>query len=277
MSSEIYVAPEVNQNTSFINRVRSITRKCSFCNCQGHNISSCNDQHLLYVYEYLNDVKNETLIRTNNNRLMAIPHMEKFIYDFCSQFDNNCHTKLIKAVACRFCYSRINSPLQVSINKIIQKLFQLDLSLIETSQYNFIPFTTESPVRISVLIDRMIFNFIENNPIISGNEIKPITPNVEYSVILDTGLCVTSNDETVNEEKYVSEPEPEMECSICYNSTPKKMTAKLECAHEFCIDCTENLMKKKYDNCPYCRNKIDKIICYNKESFNKLNLICYFI
>lgn len=277
MSSEIYVAPEVNQNTSFINRVRSITRKCSFCNCQGHNISSCNDQHLLYVYEYLNDVKNETLIRTNNNRLMAIPHMEQFIYDFCSQFDNNCHTKLIKAVACRFCYSRINSPLQVSINKIIQKLFQLDLSLIETSQYNFIPFTTESPVRISVLIDRMIFNYIEHNPIISGNEIKPITPNVEYSVILDTGLCVTSNDENVNEEKSVSEFKPEMECSICYNSTPKKKTAKLECTHEFCIDCTENLMKKKYDNCPYCRNKIDKIICYNKESFNKLNLICYFI
>lgn len=264
MSSEIYVVPEVNQSTSFINRVRSITRKCSFCNCEGHNITSCNDQHLLYVYDYLNDIKNETLIRTNNNRLMAIPHMEQFIYEFCSQFGNNCHTKLIKSVACRFCYSRINSPLQVSINKIIMHLFDIDYMTLCLHEYNYIPFNEETPVRVTSIIDGILLNYMANNEnnSVSDIDLDDLNKNVVvYNISLEVPYDTRNTDNTL---------ETEMECVICYNSTKKNLFAKLECHHEFCIECTEKLIKKTHEDCPYCRSKINKIICYDKECFNKL-------
>jgi hypothetical protein len=64
--------------------------------------------------------------------------------------------------------------------------------------------------------------------------------------------------------------ETEMECSICYNSTKKINSAKFECNHEFCIECTEQLIQKKHADCPYCRNKMDKITCYNEDNYNRL-------
>jgi hypothetical protein len=90
------------------------------------------------------------------------------------------------------------------------------------------------------------------------NNLDEFKNTAVYNVVLDEGvLGDTSN--------------TEMECAICYNSTKKNLVAKLECQHEFCVDCTENLIQKKYTNCPYCRSEIDKIICYNEESYKKLH------
>jgi len=258
MSSEIYVVPEVNQSTSFINRIRRVTRKCSFCNCSGHNITTCDDTRLQIYYDYLVHLKNETLSMNNYNRVLSIQCVEQYIYNFCGGDEEN--TKLIKSVACRFCYSRVNSLLQVSVNKIIQVLYQLDFSVISLHEYNFIPFRDDTPVRIGSIIDGILINYMANNE--NFNNLDEFKSTAVYNVVFDDRvLCDTSN--------------TDFECSICYNSFSKMSTVKLECNHEFCVDCTNELMERKNTSCPYCRNKIEKIICYNEESYKKLQKYDY--
>jgi hypothetical protein len=210
-------------------------------------------------YDYLIHLKNETLSMNNNNRILSIQYVERYIYNFCGQDEEN--TKLIKSIACRFCYSRINSILQVSVNKIIQVLYRLDFSLFSLHEYNFIPFSEDTPVRISSIIDGILLNYMANNETTETDEtfnnLDQFQSSVVYDIVLDEdALCDTSN--------------TEIECSICYNSCSKINKAKLVCNHEFCVDCTHELMERRNTNCPYCRNKIDKIICYNEESYKKL-------
>jgi hypothetical protein len=262
MSSEIYVVPEANQSTSFINRVRSITRKCSFCNCEGHIITSCNNEGLIMFMEYLTHLKNETLAMNNGNRILSIQTVERYLYNFCSQHDSN--TKLIKSLACRFCHARLRSSLQVTINKIIMYLFDIDYMTLCLHEYNYIPFNEETPIRVSSIIDGILLNYMANNENNRNNDIDLDDLNknmVVYNIVLDVLYDTSNTDNTL---------EPEMECAICYNSTKKNLFAKLECHHEFCIECTEKLIKKTHEDCPYCRSKINKIICYDKECFNKL-------
>jgi len=122
MQSVVYDIPQGNLNNSFINRVRRYTRKCSFCNNGGHNVARCDDATLQMFYDYLIHLKNETLSMNNYNRILSIQLVEQYIYNFCGQNEEN--IKIVKSVACRFCYSRINSLLQVSVNKIIRVYIQ---------------------------------------------------------------------------------------------------------------------------------------------------------
>jgi hypothetical protein len=139
-------------------------------------------------------------------------------------------------------------------------LFEIDYMTLCLHEYNYIPFNEETPIRVSSIIDGILLNYMANNENNRNNEIDLDDLNkntVVYNVLYDTS----------NIDKPL---EHEMECAICYNSTRKNLFAKLECQHEFCIECTENLIKKTYEDCPYCRSKINKIVCYDKECFNKL-------
>ena len=261
MSSELYVTPQETQNTSFMSRVRAVTRKCSFCNCEGHNITSCNNESLRMFLEYLVHLKNETLSINDENRILAIPHIEQYIYNFCSQSESN--TKLIKSLACRFCGARLRSTLQVSINKIIMYLFAIDYMTLSLNEYNYIPFGEETPVRVSNIIDGILLNYMANNATSRSNidldDLKnKVIYNLELCILCDNGDAQTACLET------------DLECAICYNSMKKNLVAKLECQHEFCVNCTKNLIQKKYTNCPYCRSEIEKITCYDKKWYDKL-------
>lgn len=264
-NNELYIIPTTNinqNNNSFINRVRAITRKCSFCNCQGHNITQCNNEGLIMFMEFLTHLKNETLAMNNGNRILSIQTVENYLYNFCSQHDSN--SKLIKSLACRFCHARLRSSLQVTINKIIMYLFDLDYMTLCLHEYNYIPFNEETPIRVSNIIDGILLNYMANNENnnVSDIDLDDLNKNVVvYNICLGVPYDTSNTDNTL---------EPEMECAICYNSTKKNLFAKLECQHEFCIECTENLIKKTHEDCPYCRSKINKIICYDKECFNKL-------
>lgn len=260
INDNVYIIPESNQNASFANRIRTITRKCSFCNCQGHNITSCNNEGLTMFFQYLIHLKNETLSINNENSILSIQSVERYLYNFCSQHNSN--TKLIKAVSCRFCNARLRSTLQVSINKIIMHLFDIDCMTLSLHEYNFIPFNEHTPVRISSIIDGILLNYMANNQINNSLDDFKNGISINYNIIL-CDIADSSN-------SYSSDMKTEMECSICYNSTKKIESAKLECQHEFCVVCTEQLLQKKHSDCPYCRNKIDKITCYNEESYNKL-------
>lgn len=262
-NNELYIIPstKINQNNSFINRVRTITRKCSFCNCQGHNITQCNNEGLTMFINYLSHLKDSLLTIHNNNHILSIQELERYLYNFCSEHDSN--TKLIKAISCRFCNTRLRSTLQVAINKIIMYLFNIDCLALTMHEHNHIPFNEYTPVRITSIIDGILLNYMANNQINNSlDNFKNDCSLLKYVDIVFDATNIPSN----------LELETELECSICYNSAQKKTAAKLQCHHEFCIDCIEKIIQKKIMNCPYCRNKIEKIFCYNEECFKNLKI-----
>jgi len=248
-------------DTEILNPTRfTYTRKCSFCGCQGHNITVCNSNIIVAANNYLIYLKNHFTTQ-HNNRILAIRDFENYLYNYCSQTHN--HSKLIKAIACRFYTTRLRSSLIIAINKIILSLFEIDINWISFHEHNYVPFNEHTPVRISYVLNGILINYMVE---IQRNQSNNFDTNIifkNYEIKLETldhgKQCDNNNNNTV------------FECSICYNSVEKIDCASLECKHDYCIDCTKQLVVKKHTNCPYCRYEIKNITCYSEESYNKLS------
>jgi hypothetical protein len=238
-------------------------RKCSFCNNQGHNISTCNDYALINFHNYLICYKNNNTSNSTSNYILnvilTIKNVERFLYDFSSISSEN--KKLLKAYACRYCNSRIRCLLTTSINKIIVHLFDMNYNYLFNNR-DFILLNEETSLRISDYLNNVLLNYLihydldnENNS--NQNNIHDNQDIHKFNIILE-------------DEKY-EETSNENECAICYNPYHLKNGTSFICNHNFCIDCTIELVKTKHKNCPCCRSVVDKIICYTNESYNKLN------
>jgi len=243
MNDTLYVIP----NNGFI--LNKHKRKCSFCNCEGHIITSCNNELLVNSNNYLIYLKNNLLLFHNNNRISAIQDFEKHVYDYYTYSDSN--KKLLRAIACRFYNTRLRSLLIISINRIILRLFDINIQWLTFHEYNFVPFNENSPIRISYIFQGMLINM-------TNIMINNMTPEPVYDIKL-----LTINDTNNNYNT-------ETECSICYNSLKQIDYASFECKHDYCVDCVTQLMFKKHNTCPHCRNNICVISCYNKENYDKL-------
>ena len=247
MDTTLFVIP--NNNNLVLNRY---TRKCSFCNCEGHTVASCNDEILINNNNYLIYLKN-TLLALHDNKVLAVQDFEKYIYDYYTYSPNN--KKLLKAIACRFYNTRLRSLLIVTINKIILRLFDIDIAWLTFHEYNFVPFNENTPIRISFILEGILLN-MANYIMMNGMTMKP-----NYDIKLED----RDNDDSDNSDNK------EIECSVCYNSFKKTKFVSLNCKHEYCIDCTEQFINKNITSCPFCRNKISKLTCYTEEVYNKLN------
>jgi len=232
-------------NSSLI--LNKYNRKCSFCNCEGHTVTSCNDELLVNSNNYLIYLKN-TLLALHNNKILAIQDFENHIYDYYTYSINN--KKLLKAIACRFYSTRLRSLLIVTINKIILRLFDIDTAWLTFHEYNFVPFNENTPVRVSYILEGILLNM--SNDVMNTISVKP-----EYDIKLESIDNINSDNK-------------ETECSVCYNSFKKTNFISLNCKHEFCIDCTEQFINKNITSCPFCRNKISTLTCYTEELYNKL-------
>jgi hypothetical protein len=242
-------------------------RKCSFCNHQGHNISTCNDHALTNFHNYLIYYKNNNTSNSSSNYilnvLLTIENVERFLYEFCSISIEN--RKLLKAYACRYCNSRIRSLLTTSINKIIVQLFDMNYNYLFNND-EFILFDQETTLRISDYLNNVLLNYIiyydldnENNS--NQNNFhynQDNQDNHKFNIIL-------------NDDDSYQETTDENECAICYNPYHLKNGTSFICNHNFCVDCTIQLVKTKHKNCPSCRTTIEKITCYNNKTFDKLN------
>jgi len=248
-------------------------RKCSFCKNPGHTLKNCNDNRLIAFNEYLFYIKDLIILdntgELNNylpednsvyNSIVKIEKMEKFIYDFCLESAEN--KKKIKQFASRFCRCRLRSRLQVSVNKIIVYLFQLNFSLIINHAFNNTPFSEETPIRISCILNGILINYLWNNTQSSNDNYER---DLEYSTIVSkikinlVHLFHYKNNDEVNMEI-------DIECSICYNNYKLEDCVKFNCKHDFCVECTNQLIKNKHSNCPNCRSEINEITCYKEES-----------
>jgi len=185
------------------------------------------------------------------NRVLAIQNFELYVYDFSSISEEN--VKWIKSVACRFYNSRMHSLLQIAINKIILSLYDINIDWITFHEYNFVPFNANTPIRISYVLSGIVLNYASNN---ISNNLQETENASFYKVQLQE--C---------DEATITQ----IECSICYNTTNKINCSSFECKHEYCVNCVEELLNKKFKNCPYCREKIKMITCYSEENYNKLN------
>ena len=261
----------MNMNTDILNPARfTYNRKCSFCSCQGHNITSCNNNIIVAANNYLIYLKNHFTMQHDNNRILAIRDFENYLYNYCSQTYNN--AKLIKAIACRFYNTRLRSLLIVTINKIILNLFEIDINWITFHENNFVPFNEHTPVRISYVLNGILINYLANEIQRNQNDANNNNNNNSDDNNIFTNYEIKL--ETIdNDKQYDNNTDTNMaiECSICYNSVKKINCATFECKHEYCIDCTKQLVIKKHTSCPYCRHEIKNIICYTEECYNKLS------
>jgi hypothetical protein len=248
-------------DADFLNPTRfAYNRKCSFCSCKGHNITVCNNNIIVAANNYLIYLKNHFISQHNTNRILAIRDFENYLYNYCSQTYNN--AKLIKAIACRFYNTRLRSLLIVTINKIILSLFEIDINWITFHEHNYVPFNEHTPVRISYILNGIVINYMAEFQR-NLNHANNIFTNYEIKL------------ETLDHEKQCdndsSDKSTEIECSICYNTIKKTHCATFECKHEYCVDCTKQLVIKKHTTCPYCRHEIKNITCYTQECYNKLS------
>ena len=259
-NTNIYVIPD---NGLLLNKYK---RKCSFCNCEGHNVSSCNDETLVNDNRFLIHLKNNLLALYNDNRILAIIDFEKHIYHYYTRSDENSidysfwKKKLLRSIACRFYNIRLRSSLITTINKMILHLFDINIEWLMTHEYNFVPFNENTPIRISCIFQGILLNMANEvyNSIITNNDTI-----IKYEIKLET----IDNDNNNNNN---NDNHKEMECGICYNSFEKSNSALLECRHEYCVDCVFQFISKKQATCPYCRNNIDVISCFSQENYDKL-------
>jgi hypothetical protein len=188
------------------------------------------------------------LLSLHNNRILAIQDFENRIYDYYTYSINN--KKLLKAIACRFYSTRLRSLLIVTINKIILRLFDIDIRWLTFHEYNFVPFNENTPIRVSYILKRILLNM-------ANDVMNIVIMNTNYDINLESIDNINSDNK-------------DLECSVCYNSFKKSKFISLNCKHEFCIDCTEQFINKNITSCPICRNKISTLTCYTEELYNKL-------
>ena len=262
-----------NSNSALIHAGQ---RKCSFCKNTGHTLKNCNNNSLIAFNEYLFYIKDLIILDNTGelniylpednsvyNSIVKIEKMEKFIYDFCLESGEN--KKKIKQFASRFCRCKLRSRLQVSVNKIIVYLFQLNFGLIINHAFNNTPFSEETPIRISCILNGILINYLWNNNQTSNDNYER---DLEYSNTVSkirislVHLFHYKNNDEVNIEKN---QDIDIECSICYNNYKLEDCVKFNCKHEFCVECTNQLIKSKHSNCPNCRSEINEITCYKEE------------
>ncbi len=64
------------------------------------------------------------------------------------------------------------------------------------------------------------------------------------------------------------------DCNICYENVDKKNMITLNCNHEFCNKCINNIFKnskRKQPCCSFCREKISILEFNNQEIYNELD------
>ena len=72
-------------------------------------------------------------------------------------------------------------------------------------------------------------------------------------------------------EEEEQEQEGNQECAICLSDDYKTcQMAKLNCGHQFCNNCTDNLITSKKSCCALCREEITKVEVSSGESYGVL-------
>ena len=219
-----------------LNNLRNITRRCSFCREQGHNISNCNNQQII-------NFGNECLIKKHVCDL-TVNSKNNFKEWLISYYLSPNGGEVVHAYAISKCGCRLHSTIDTIIEKIIDKMYPADYI-----EEEIIPINQDDAM-LAVRFLRFL-RYYE-------------APNETFNI---TGTVVLL-DENKSEEIC--------DCAICYEENLQvKNFVTLNCQHKFCKDCLKICLKnvQRVPTCALCRAEITKIIVHNdniKDEFKEL-------
>lgn len=231
-----------NRNTVLAVPVR---RRCSFCRNAGHNISSCNDSRLL-------DFQNLCLT-------IPIVHFREWLEAYSTQ-----HPIIVKAYASRYCGCNTRY-LHTCIDNIVIRIGQIHEELRRSSQ------PIQPQERFNDELDRNLYQTLSLLATLYNN--VPVNETL-ITTIIDEYLRRYNNRRFNIKTKVVKcSSDNECECGICYDNKKIHNFIKLNCGHEFCKDCTKQLMKNcrtENPRCAFCRCEITNIELSSQEILNEL-------
>jgi len=149
---------------------------------------------------------------------------------------------------------RATNPL-IIILAIINYFYDYDLTDLDINQE-----TSETP--FSSLEEEEIngLNFLIEYIFQNQHQISGVT-NLNLNNIKIESQVIQDKKTETTQESYNNDNNEDVECGICYYTFNRIQFIKLNCNHEFCKDCTKNLLKI-YSNrpcCALCRGKIERI------------------
>lgn len=247
----------MNNQNNFLNRTRQLTRRCSFCRSEGHNISQCNDSELI------NFQRNLTSRRDELREIHSIDVYNKISYFETWLYGQDIH--LVKSYAMRFCGAYARNNIRLCVQKIIQILWNVEtnvygvLSQINEITEDYIPLPVMSIMDISIeefnLADYLVD--IRNN----NEESRLLNENRKFKI--NPILCLDAENLDAEED-----------CNICFEKTQFRNMITLNCNHKFCGDCVSQTFKKcnelKLPNCAMCRAKTNWFLVNDNKVLQKL-------
>lgn len=218
-----------------------MTRKCSLCACQGHNMTTCQllpfrqDQaHRLYAHMWQKWLETYQHARTVVDDPSEYPSVIYIHIQNSSWLRNPLHFRLLKS------YLNLNGRgTDQEISDYIIYLY-----------------------RYLVLKKNRLFPHIITNQNIITSQYS------NYDYLLDTIRSIRQYGIIVELKTSLSDVSLET-CDICYDEYPRSNFVKTNCDHSFCKTCVINtiqiLPENKKLSCAMCRSHVTHLSCYTSE------------
>ena len=227
--------------------------KCSFCNCYGHNITSCNDSRIT-DFERECQMSKAFCEWTENPRTT----FKEWLIAYAIEVD----VFIVRAFAISKCHCRSNLVIDILIDGIVTYMYDDEEPNVASILFPDIlaqdetTFYTDLEAIMSLL-------FLQNEDINSSN-------------ISETRFNITAIVEQIDEKQGAEI----CDCAICYEeSVPKKNFVTLNCQHQFCKDCFKSSVKntpynKYIPTCALCRGDITEIKIHDESIKDELAEFC---
>ena len=224
--------------------------RCSFCNCFGHNIKTCNDPRINEFEEECQMIKTYCIWTEDPRNTF-----KEWLIAYAIEVD----VFIVRAFAISKCHCRSNLVIDILIDGIVTYMYDDEEPNVASILFPDIltqdanTFYTDLEAMMSLL---SLQNDDNNNSINDNNSRFNITAIVEQ-------IDLTQGDEIC-------------ECAICYDDAlPKKNFVTLNCNHQFCKDCFKSSVKNTPHNkymptCALCRADISEITVHDESVKDEL-------
>ena len=247
---------------------------CSYCGNCNHNIRTFDSPFINIKY---NNIKLQYL----NSICLSPINPQRYFINIVSRIYN---LSSIKAVSVKYTHSN------ASLNKTshLFKLFEHFTQIINFPANPNLAFTTPDPIPSYAQDLNADYNdseeihwYIDRNPMSWEDIIYPTNLINDYIEAVDEFLPFNSAN------KYcistILAPKPclpkEEDCPICYESLNTNELITLNCNHQFCSSCIQNILQKQphktcSPSCAMCRETITSMTVNNNNTYNNISEFC---
>jgi hypothetical protein len=234
--------------------------RCSFCNCFGHNIKTCNDPRINEFEEECQLIKTYCIWTEDPRNTF-----KEWIMVYSIESD----ISIVRAFAISKCNCRMNTDIDVMIDRIAGYIYE--------DPQESIPFPTIlspailSPAILSpaILTEESMTFYMELEAMMSLLSLQNDNNSINDN---NSRFNITAVVEQIDEEQG----DEICECAICYDDAlPKKNFVTLNCKHQFCKDCFKSSVKNTPHNkymptCALCRADISEITVHDESVKSEL-------